>query len=280
MIDLLLLLLSSLLLSNNLSYSYRYNVNHRTNRKHVQLHHRTIMSESTINDNHNEKQQQQQQPRITNVKEVASTRWLSLQTLTYIDQEGTERFWDVATRTTKAKNPAPPTTTTDTAAAATSPKADAVIIVPLLVQQGTDILDTLLVEQFRPPLGQTTIEFPAGLIDKDERPEDAALRELREETGYVGEKCRVVPQVSRQVCMSPGLTDETVHVVVVEVDLDNPYNHGTPQPDLDVGEFVTVKRVSLQEGVQELLNAGSSMPIQGLYMFALGLELGRRKVTK
>ena len=228
-----------------------------------------------------QKTTKKQEPRITGVKEVATTKWLALQTLTYEDQEGKERFWDVATRTTKPKpNVDDGATSTSAAALGGAAAADAVVIVPLLKKRGTDILDTLLVEQYRPPVGQATIEFPAGLIDGNELPEDAALRELREETGYVGEKCRVIPQVSRQVCMEPGLSDETVHVVVVEVDLDNPYNHGTPKPELDDGEYVTVKRVSLKDGLQQMLDSGTAMPIEGLYLFALGLELGRDNQTK
>jgi len=205
-------------------------------------------------------------PRIDSTKTVASTRWLSLKTIDYTDQTGKARKWDVVTRTTKQS----------------SDKADAVVIIPLLKHHnigggGNDNskqIDTILVEQYRPPVGQVTVEFPAGLIDEGERPEDAALRELREETGYVGEKCRVVPQVSRQVNMSPGLTDETVHVVVVEVDLDNPYNQGTPKPDLDEGEHVAVKRVGLNVGLKQVLEKGQGQPIMGLYLFALGLEMG------
>lgn len=197
-------------------------------------------------------------PRIDSVSQVASTQWLALRTLSWTDQAGKARKWDVASRTTKHA----------------SDKADAVVIVPLLRKAGSDRVETLLVEQYRPPVGRITVEFPAGLIDTGETPEEAALRELREETGFVGEKCKIVPQVSREVCMSPGLTDESLHCVLVEVDLDNPYNHGTPKADLDDGEHVTVKRVNLKEGLQKVLDDGEGMPIMGLYLFAMGLELG------
>lgn len=47
--------------------------------------------------------------------------------------------------------------------------------------------EILLQKQFRPPVGKICIEVPAGLIDAGETPAQCALRELKEETGYVGE---------------------------------------------------------------------------------------------
>ncbi len=44
----------------------------------------------------------------------------------------------------------------------------------------------MLQKQYRPPVNSVTIEVPAGLIDANETPEECAVRELREETGYVG----------------------------------------------------------------------------------------------
>jgi len=43
----------------------------------------------------------------------------------------------------------------------------------------------LMVRQYRHGSDSVTIEFPAGTVDRDEDPKDAALRELREETGCI-----------------------------------------------------------------------------------------------
>jgi 8-oxo-dGTP pyrophosphatase MutT (NUDIX family) len=54
-----------------------------------------------------------------------------------------------------------------------------VAIVPL-----TDNKEVLLIRQFRPPVNGYVIEFPAGLNEKEGTLEEAARRELLEETGY------------------------------------------------------------------------------------------------
>ncbi|KAJ3928006.1 MAG: NUDIX hydrolase domain-like protein, partial [Lentinula lateritia] len=41
---------------------------------------------------------------------------------------------------------------------------------------------SVVVEQYRPPIGKFIIELPAGLVDEGETPEQAAIRELEEET--------------------------------------------------------------------------------------------------
>lgn len=42
----------------------------------------------------------------------------------------------------------------------------------------------VMTEQYRHGTGKIALEFPAGIIDKDETPEQAAVRELQEECGY------------------------------------------------------------------------------------------------
>jgi len=57
----------------------------------------------------------------------------------------------------------------------------------------TDAGDVVLVEQFRPPVGQNVVELPAGLAGdiaglEDEPLVEAAKRELLEETGYAAKQ--------------------------------------------------------------------------------------------
>ncbi len=59
----------------------------------------------------------------------------------------------------------------------------AVMVVPLL-EDVDGQLRLVLERQFRYPLRQVIIEFPAGKIDPGEDPFHCARRELREETGY------------------------------------------------------------------------------------------------
>lgn len=46
----------------------------------------------------------------------------------------------------------------------------------------------LLVSQFRPPVGKTIWQFPAGLVETGDSLVGAARRELSEETGYKANK--------------------------------------------------------------------------------------------
>ncbi len=60
-----------------------------------------------------------------------------------------------------------------------NPKVDAVV----LIMEDEAHEHLLIDREFRPAAGTWVYNFPAGLIDPGESPEEAAIRELKEETG-------------------------------------------------------------------------------------------------
>jgi len=54
----------------------------------------------------------------------------------------------------------------------------------VLILARTTVGKWIMTEQYRHGTGKIALEFPAGIIDKGETPEQAAVRELQEECGY------------------------------------------------------------------------------------------------
>ena len=71
----------------------------------------------------------------------------------------------------------------------------------------------VLVDQFRAPIGGRIYECPAGLIDGDETPREAAIRELHEETGLDLEPIENPALPSRGFYTSVGMSDEACALV-------------------------------------------------------------------
>ena len=194
-------------------------------------------------------------PRVINSKEVGATRWIRLKEMEYLDVKGDKRQWNMAQRTTKSQ------------------EVDAVAIFAKLVGGSMGKGSTILVRQFRPPIDAYTIELPAGLIDKGETCENAALRELKEETGYIGK----VTDVTKPVCLSPGFSDEKVAIVSVTVDMEAEENkHPIPEPD--EGEYVQTIVVPFEDLTKELdtrASQGDSIFL-GLRSLAIGMDFSRK----
>lgn len=190
----------------------------------------------------------------TKIDVLAKSRFLRFVNVQYTrPTDGKIGQWQYVERTTRTAN-----------------GIDAVNVFGVLKRKGKDP-HVLVVKQFRPPLGKQTVELPAGLVDPGETPEVAALRELKEETGYTG---RLVGK-SGVACLSPGLTNETMVTIYAEIDGDAPENQNPQQSDEDGKLGVTHEWLPVAGLVQQLsqLEQDGYGIFAGLYSIAHGLQL-------
>ena len=173
--------------------------------------------------------------RIIEKKTLWEGKFLRSVIITYIDSSGSVRAWESFERVNSK---------------------GVVAIVPV-----TDDKEVLLIRQFRPPMNGYVIEFPAGLNDKGDTLEEAARRELIEETGYSAEKMIFLTEGPMSsgasseiltVFLAKGLDfkgigqrDETEDLEVIKIPISEIYQ------TLDVlrseGNFVDLKIYGLME---------------------------------
>jgi ADP-ribose pyrophosphatase len=124
---------------------------------------------------------------LSTVKQITNEKWINL-----AETEHNGHKWTYATRSKDLE---------------ALPKCDAVIIAALFN-------DSLVVtKEYRPAIKNYEWGLPAGLVDKDETIKQAAIRELKEETGLSTVE---VLRVSPLLASSAGLTDECVKIVWVD----------------------------------------------------------------
>ncbi|KAI9929929.1 hypothetical protein MW887_011739 [Aspergillus wentii] len=187
-------------------------------------------------------------------------RWARMIKTTYVDPNGVERTWESAERQRTVKQTRP-----------ANCAIDGVGIVTILEKPtGPELL---LQKQYRPPVDKVVIEVPAGLIDAGETVENCAVRELKEETGYVG----VAEQTSSIMYNDPGFCNTNLNMVHVRVDMSLPENQN-PKPQLEDNEFIecfTLPLASLFDEMKKLESEGYAIDAR-VGTIAEGIEIAKK----
>ena len=140
-------------------------------------------------------------------------------------------------------------------------RPDAAIIFPL-----TGEGEVVLVRQYRPPLERMELGLPAGLVEEGEKPEDAARRELLEETGYSGDQWEPLGSLAS----SPSLKDNWAYLFLARGVEES------ASPDPDEHELVEVVRVPVGD-LTGLIWAGEVVSSSGVAAIMLALERLRQE---
>jgi ADP-ribose pyrophosphatase len=113
----------------------------------------------------------------------------------------------------------------------------------------------VMVRQFRPGPDRVVLTLPGGLVDPGETPQEAGLRELREETGYAAESIELVVSTIRNASASRS------HVLVAR--------GCVPGHDLELDDFEDCEPVVMDVAdVRRALRAGEMTGSEQAY-FAL-----------
>ena len=115
---------------------------------------------------------------------------------------------------------------------------NSVTIVPI-----SDTGELYFVTQHRIGAGHDLLELPAGVLDGDEEPINAANRELQEETGKTADTFVNLGGFY----LAPGYADEYMHVFLAQGLSDSPLD-----PDDD--EFLEVVRIPVADAYQKALS--------------------------
>jgi ADP-ribose pyrophosphatase len=105
--------------------------------------------------------------------------------------------------------------------------------------------DIVMVRQYRHGSGEVTLEIPGGLVDPGDTPEEAASRELLEETGYQAQGWKKIGEVNP----NPALFNNRCYTYLAE----NVRN--VARPSLDQTEDIEVVLIPIAN-IPEMIRSG------------------------
>lgn len=165
--------------------------------------------------------------------------WISLKETTYSGKKDEELKWESIERTNTVNT---------------------VVILAKLCPSNRYVL----IKQYRVPIDNYIIGFPAGLMDDNDAGENA-LRELKEETGYTGK----VTSISPLMYSNAALLSDTVRIVSVDIDENLPENLNPKQnlEDAEDIEVIVIEKNKILDFLRKEQKNGIGIGIGPWYIF-------------
>ena len=158
--------------------------------------------------------------KIKGSRKLTAEKWLNLFDVSYIARTGVEKSWQIASRRNEPK-----------CLTGSYQRPDAVVIVPFHTRRNKMVI----IREYRVSLDDYEYGFPAGLVDTGESVEQAARRELKEETGLTVSR---FIKISPPIYSSAGMTDESVAMVYVKCE-GEPSNRANTDSELIEIQFIS-----------------------------------------
>lgn len=115
---------------------------------------------------------------------------------------------------------------------------NAVIIIPVNEKE-----EVVFIEQYRETIENIALELPAGMIEIGEEPEEAAKRELEEETGIKAKKIEYLTSCYT----SAGYTSEKIYIYLAK-----DFEYGKQNLD-ETEEILSIRKIPIQECMKMIL---------------------------
>ncbi|MFA6422343.1 MAG: NUDIX hydrolase [Candidatus Buchananbacteria bacterium] len=113
--------------------------------------------------------------------------------------------------------------------------------------------NVILTKQYRPGMEKILLEMPGGVVEKNEKPEEAVKRELLEETGYAGDIKFV------------GTSYDCAYSTMVRYNFVATGCQKIAEQNLDESEFIEVIKISLPD-FRNHLRSGELTDVESGYM--------------
>jgi len=144
---------------------------------------------------------------------------------------------------------------------------EATAILPILQEhpepENTEII---VIRQYRPAINKWIIEIPAGVVEKHETPEQTAVRELVEETGYKPGHLEKLASIHP----TPGYSNEIIHIYVAR-------NLQQTKTQLEPYEAIKIEKTTIKQALQEIIR---NQPADAKTLIAILLYLHLHKMHK